>query len=360
MSKKKVCIIAEAGVNHNGDYNLACRLIAAAAKTGADIVKFQTFRSDALVTADAAKAAYQAKQTGGEETQHEMLKRLELSYETFHRLLNVANDEGIGFLSTPFDIVSLTFLVEELGLKQIKLGSGELTNGPILLEAARLDCDLIVSTGMSSLADVSDAVGVLAFGYANPSAYPSGSDVKMILENSAAMDHVRRRVTLLHCTSQYPAPVHDSNLAAMDTLKQAFGTAVGFSDHTDGIVVSLAAVARGAIMIEKHLTLDQNMPGPDHKASLEPGEFARLVRGIREIEDSIGDGRKDIQSSEVDTRDVARKSLVALVSVKRGEVFTAENLGVLRPGTGISPIHYWDWLGRSADRDYIAGEMIGR
>ncbi len=360
MSRKNVCIIAEAGVNHNGDYDMACRLIAAAAKTGADIVKFQTFRSDALVTTGAGKAAYQARQTGGQETQHAMLKRLELSYETFRRLMKVASDEGIAFLSTPFDIISLHFLVKDLGLKQIKLGSGEVTNGPILLEAARLDCDLIVSTGMSSLAEVSDAVGVLAFGYGNPSAYPSGNDLASAFDNPAAVDRVRRRVTLLHCTSQYPAPVRETNLAAMDTLRGTFGTAVGFSDHTDGIAVSLAAAARGASMIEKHLTLDKNLPGPDHSASLEPGEFCRLVHGIREIECAIGDGVKGIQPSEVDTRDVARKSLVALTVVKKGEVFTEANLGVLRPGTGISPIHYWEWLGRASDRVYGVGSLIGQ
>lgn len=355
----KICVIAEAGVNHNGDFEMARRLIGAAAATGADIVKFQTFRSEALATSGASKAAYQVKQTGSNETQQQMLRRLELSHDAFRALARIAADEGIAFLSTPFDPESLAFLVNDLGLDRIKLGSGEITNAPLLLAAARSGCDIILSTGMSTLAEVADAVGVLGFGYvAADTEAPSYAAFADALRSQAGRDAVQRHVILLHCTSQYPAPPHDANLRAMDTLRDTFGTAVGFSDHTAGIAVSLAAAARGAVVIEKHLTLDNNLPGPDHAASLEPGEFSSLVSGIREIEQAIGTGVKDVQPSEVDTRGVARKSLVALAAIKKGEVFADSNLGMLRPGTGISAMHYWDWLGRTAQRDYQLGEMI--
>lgn len=354
----RVLVVAEAGVNHNGDVAQAERLVQAAADCGADLVKFQTFRSDLLATANAPKAAYQKAATGGDESQADMLRHLELDAAAHRRLMAVCRDAGIGFLSTPFDRESLRFLAIDLGLTTIKLGSGEVTNGPLLLEAARLDRDIILSTGMSTLADVEAALGVLAFGFTRAGTLPSQQAFADALVAADGKANVAKRVTLLHCTSQYPAPVNETNLRAMDSLHAAFGTVVGLSDHTPGITVSLAAAARGAAVIEKHLTLDRTLPGPDHRASLEPFEFKALVQGIRDIESALGNGIKAPQPSERDTMTVARRSLVVVKPIRRGEFFTKENLSTLRPGTGISPMHYWEWLGRPATRAYTAGELV--
>lgn len=353
-----VLVIAEAGVNHNGNVGLALDLVRAAADCGADIVKFQTFRSDLLATADAPKAAYQKTATGGNETQADMLKRLELDADAHRRLMAACKESGIGFLSTPFDSESLRFLAVDLGLSTVKLGSGEVTNGPLLLEAARLDRDIILSTGMSTLAEVTAALGVLAYGYTRPTAAPSLQAFGHALASDEGKAAVSRRVTLLHCTSEYPAPADQSNLKAIDSLRAAFGTTVGLSDHTQGIAVSLAAVARGAAVIEKHLTTDRTLPGPDHRASLEPADFKALVQGIRDIESALGSGIKEPQPSERDTMAVARRSLVVVKPIRQGEPFTADNLGALRPGTGLSPMRYWEWLGRPATRAYAVGEAV--
>lgn len=358
MTSSRIRVIAEAGVNHNGRLDLALKLVDAAVNAGADVVKFQTFKADQLATENAAKASYQVRQTGESASQLEMLKGLELGYDDFGTIAAACRDRGIAFLSTPFDRDSLNFLAGDLGLREVKLGSGEVTNAPMLVEAARLDLDIILSTGMSTMDEVREALGALAFGYVD-GGRPSRKGFAEALVSPSGADAVRRRVAVLHCTSQYPAPAEEANLKAMDALRAAFGTQVGLSDHTEGIAVSLAAVGRGAELIEKHLTLDRAMAGPDHAASLEPGDFKALVAAVRAIEGALGDGVKKPQPSETETRGVARRSLATLKPVRKGETFDRDNLGALRPGTAISPMRYWEWLGRTADRDYRAGELIG-
>ena len=353
-----VFVIAEAGVNHNGDIALAVKLVDAAVEAGADAVKFQTFRAEALATETAPKAAYQSVRTGEGQSQLAMLKALELSPER-HRVLKAhAERRGIEFLSTPFDDESLKFLAGDLGLARIKLGSGEVTNGPFLVAAARTGCDVILSTGMSTLDEVSDAVGALAFGYREKSKTPSLDAFRAIAGGGEAPADIARKITLLHCTSAYPAPVAEANLRAMRTMAARFGVAVGLSDHTDGADVPVAAVALGATTIEKHLTMSRSLPGPDHAASLEPEEFAAMVRSIRRIEAAMGNGEKRVMPSEVETREVARKSVVALAPIARGATFDERNLGAKRPGTGLSPMAIWNVFGRTARHDYRADEPI--
>ena len=355
----RVLVIAEAGVNHNGDPSLALRLVEAAAEAGADMVKFQTFRADALATAEAPKAVYQERSGQPGETQLAMLRRLELDLETHRRLMERSRECGIGFLSTPFDQGSLDLLAGDLGLKVLKLPSGELTNAPLLLASARTGADIILSTGMSDLGEVEAALGVLAFGYAAPSEAAPGT---VAFERAYASVEGRAalagKITLLHCTTEYPCPLDEANLRAMDTLADAFGLPVGFSDHTDGVVAALAAAARGAVVVEKHFTLDRDLPGPDHRASVEPETLAAMVQGIRQVEAALGDGDKRPTPSELPNRRVARKSLVALKAIAAGEPFTLHNLGVKRPGDGLSPMAYWDWIGRPAPRAFVENEAI--
>lgn len=350
-----VFIIAEAGVNHDGRLDRAIALVDAAASAGADAVKFQTFKADALASASAPRAAYQDRNTGDGETHLEMLRRLELSEDNHHLLQRHCRDKGIAFLSTPFDLGSLAFLVEGLGLDTIKLGSGELTNGPLLRAAARTGGKIILSTGMATLDEVRQALAMLAFAYDREEP-PTQDGLRHALAGGTAM--LADKVTLLHCTTEYPSPFVDVNLRAMATLTQAFGLSVGFSDHTDGIAMATAAVALGACMIEKHLTLDRTLPGPDHKASLEPPDFARMVAAVRQVEVALGDGTKQPAPSERANMVVARKSLVAARPIRCGELLTADNLAVMRPGNGASPMTYWDRLGQPADRDYAAGEVL--
>lgn len=351
-------IIAEAGVNHNGDMGLARALIERAAEAGADWVKFQTFRADDLVTADAAKAGYQQSLTGAGESQRDMLRRLELPWSEHAGLIAHAATHGVGFLSTPFDLDSLRFLTADLGLGLIKLPSGELTNGPLLLAAARSGTRLILSTGMSSLGEIESALSILAFGMLEPTARPTALALRGAFASAEGQCLLAERITLLHCTTEYPAPPDSVNLRAMDTLAASFGLEVGLSDHTTGIAVALAAVARGARVIEKHFTLDRSLPGPDHQASLLPDELTALVAGIRTVELALGSPRKTITTAETGNALVARKSLVATRPIARGEAFNEGNLGVKRPGTGLSPLTYWDWLGRVATRDYTTDQAI--
>jgi N-acetylneuraminate synthase len=353
-----VTIIAEAGVNHNGDLDRGLRLIDCAKEAGADAVKFQTFRPERLVAAHAPKARYQQTLGSPPESQSQMLEKLALSESDHHRLLRHCQEQGIRFLSTPFDCLSLHFLVHELGLDLIKLSSGAVTHGPLLLAAAQSGVDIILSTGLSDLGEVEQALGVLAYGLTQSSQPKEGSECGAAFGSVAGQDALIQWVTLLHCTSQYPAPFEDVNLRGMDTLKRAFGLGVGYSDHTLGISVSLAAVARGARIIEKHFTLDRTLPGPDHKASLEPGELVSMVRGIREVEAALGEDKKEIAPSELENRSVVRSSLTALAPIPEGGFFTQQNVGVKRPGTGISPIYYWSWLGKRASRDFAKDEMI--
>lgn len=351
-------IIAEAGVNHNGSDELAFSLVDAAHKAGADIVKFQTFKAKNLVTEDAQQAEYQITNSGQKESQFSMLKRLELSYESHHKLVKYCNDLGIEFLSTAFDSESLSFLVDDLGITRLKLPSGEITNAPLVLEHARTGCDLIVSTGMATLSEIEQVLSVIAFGYLNPRDTPDDDALQAAYFSEQGKQLLKEKVTLLHCTTEYPAPFDDINLNAMDTMKGAFKLAVGYSDHSEGIIVPVAAVAKGAVLIEKHFTVDKNLPGPDHKASLDPQELKAMVDGIRTVEKVLGDGIKGPRPSEVKNKSIARKSLVAANTIAAGELFSESNLAVKRPGNGINPIKYWHYLNKSSGKNYKAGDLI--
>ncbi len=354
----RVYVIAEAGVNHNGDADMARQLVDAAAKAGADGVKFQTFRAESLASAKAPKAQYQIETTGGGESQLDMLRRLELSAQDHHALVHHCREKGIDFLSTPFDLKSLEFLVGELELETLKLPSGAITNGPLLLAAARSGADVILSTGMSTLHEVRDAIGVLAFGYTDAGSPPSRQAFDRALKSDAGQESLCRKATLLHCTSEYPAPFADVNLRAMDTLGETFGLRTGLSDHSPGTAIAIAAAGRGAVVIEKHLTLDRDLPGPDHRASIEPDALEEMTAAIRQVEAALGDGVKQPAPSERKNMAVARHSLVALCPIAKGEAFSEDNLGAKRPGGGISPMDYWAWLGRPAGRDYQADELV--
>ena len=350
-------VIAEAGVNHNGDPALAHALVDAAVEAGADCVKFQTFKADKLASAGAKKAAYQEASTGPEESQRAMLRRLELSEAIHHELLGRCVRRGIEFLSTPFDQDSLRFLVDDLGLRRLKLGSGELTNGPLLLDAARTRLPLILSTGMASLGEVEDAVALLCFAWLHPDREPPPLDLRRPCIEKAS-DLLVQRLILLQCTTEYPAPFADVNLRAMDTLRERFGVLVGLSDHTPGIAAPIAAVARGARVIEKHFTLDRSLPGPDHGASLEPGELAAMITAIRQIEAALGRPEKTAAASELGNRAIARKGVVAAVAIAAGEPFTHATLTSKRPEQGLSPMRLWELLGRRAARAYAEDEPI--
>lgn len=326
-----VYIIAEAGVNHNGSLDLACRLVDAAKAAGADCIKFQTFRAQNLVSRNAGKADYQ-KDTTGDGSQADMLTKLELSYDAFSRLKQYCEEVGITFLSTPFDLESAAFL-DQLGVPFWKIPSGEVTNLPYLEALAKTGRPVVMSTGMCEMDEIEAALRVLR-------------------------EHETSDIRLLHCNTEYPTPFADVNLRAMETMRNAFGVEVGYSDHTKGIEVPIAAAALGATIIEKHFTLDRNMDGPDHKASLEPEELAAMVSAIRNIEQALGSGEKTASPSERKNIAVARKSIVAKRSIKAGERLTEDNLTVKRPGSGISPMRWGDVLGTAAIRDFEEDEMI--
>ncbi len=327
-------VIAEAGVNHNGDPAMARRLIEIAARAGADLVKFQTFSADRMTTAGAATAAYQARNTGSLEPQQEMLRRLELTRAMHEDLKRHCKDCGIGFFSTAFDVESVDFLAS-LGLDRFKIPSGEITNLPYLRHIGRYRKPVILSTGMATMGEIESALDVLE-----------------------AAGTGRQQVTVLHCTTEYPAPMAEVNLRAMLTIRDAFGVAVGYSDHTQGIEVAIAAVALGATVIEKHFTVDRSLPGPDHRASLEPPELEAMVTAIRNIESALGNGIKEVGASEARNRPVARKSIVAACAIRAGETFDEGNLTTKRPGTGISPMRWDEVIGRWARRDFAQDEFI--
>jgi N-acetylneuraminate synthase len=352
-------IIAEAGVNHNGNEDMAFELIDVAQRAGADVVKFQTFRASSLVTTHAPQAEYQQKNTQKTESQLAMLSRLELSYETHYRLLQYCRQRDIEFLSTAFDFSSLDFLVKGLKLKTLKIPSGEIINAPFLLEHARSGCDLIISTGMTTLAEVEDALAVIAFGLVGSEDHAPGLEAfHAAYASSAGQQALAEKVTLMHCTTEYPAPLDEINLRNLDTLANAFGLRVGYSDHSAGISVPVAAAARGAVLLEKHFTLDRNLDGPDHRASLEPDELRDMIRAVREVELALGRAIKAPSPAELKNRDVARKSITAARYIAEGELFTVENLTVMRPGSGLSPMRFWELLGKPAGQDYETGEMI--
>lgn len=354
----KVYIIAEAGVNHNGSPDLAKKLVEAAVEAGADAVKFQTFRAENLASAAAQKAAYQKETTDAEESQVDMLRKLELPLDAYPELIALCKEKSVDFLSTPFEQDSLQFLVKECHIPKIKIPSGEITNGPFLLEIARTGLPVILSTGMSTLGEVEKALSVLAYGYLYDNAPYGDEDFFRAYGEAQERGVLREKVSLLHCTTEYPAPFDEVNLAAMDTMRQAFGLEIGYSDHTEGIAIPLAAVARGAMIIEKHFTLDRNLPGPDHKASLVPDELAAMVRGIRQIEKAIGNGYKAPTKREQKNLSVVRKSLIAKQKIRVGEIFSADNLTVKRPASGTSPMRYWALMGEKASRDYEKDELI--
>lgn len=326
-----VYIIAEAGMNHNGSFDLARRLVDTAKAAGADCIKFQTFRAQNLVSRNAGKADYQ-KDTTGDGSQSDMLSKLELSYDAFSRLKQYCEEVGITFLSTPFDLESTAFL-DELGVPFWKIPSGEVTNLPYLEALAKTGRPVVMSTGMCEMEEIEAALRVLR-------------------------EHGTADIRLLHCNTEYPTPFADVNLRAMETMRRAFGVEVGYSDHTKGIEVPIAAVALGATVIEKHFTLDRNMEGPDHKASLEPDELAAMVSAIRNIEQALGSGEKTVSPSERKNIAVVRKSIVAKRAIKQGEVFSDENLTAKRPGTGISPMRWFEVIGQVAAKDYMRDEII--
>lgn len=330
----RTLIIAEAGVNHNGDLSMARQLIDAAAEAGADIVKFQTFKADRLVTASAKKAEYQMATTAADESQYDMIRKLELSEAMHEQLIAHCKLRGIEFFSTAFDIESLDYLMS-LGMQRIKIPSGEITNLPYLRRVGSFDKPVILSTGMSSLGEIENAVNALE--------QPGLS---------------RQQITVLHCNTEYPVPMNEVNLRAMLSIRDAFGVKVGFSDHTEGIEVAIAAVALGGCVIEKHFTLDRNLPGPDHRASIEPSELTRLVSSIRNIELAMGDGIKRANRSEARNLPIVRKSIVAATPIRQGEAFTSSNLNAKRPGNGISPMRWDEVVGQIARRDFATDELI--
>ena len=330
----RTLIIAEAGVNHNGDIKIAKQLIDVAADCGADYVKFQTFSADRIVTKSADKAEYQKQSSDSSESQFEMLKRLELSVEMHLKLIEHCKHKSIKFLSTGFDIQSVDLLVG-LGLNLVKIPSGEITNLPLLRHIGSLDLPVILSSGMSTMKEIGDAL--------------------LILEQTGLP---RAQITVLHCTTEYPTPMDEVNLRAMNSIRNTLGVAVGYSDHTLGIEVSVAAVALGASVIEKHFTIDRSLPGPDHKASSEPVELVAMVKAIRNIEVALGSDVKEPTMSEIKNAHIARKSILASQKIEKGEILSTVNLVVKRPGNGMSPM-LWDRLiGQVATRTYLPDEMI--
>ena len=328
----KTLIIAEAGVNHNGNFELAKKLVDKAVEGGADIVKFQTCKAENVISRYADKAEYQKVTTGEADSQLEMVRKLMLTYEQYGQLKEYCDEKGIEFLSTAFDLPSVDYL-HSIGMKRWKIPSGEITNLPLLIKIAELHEPIIMSTGMSELSEVADAVRTL-------------------------IEHGASDITLLHCTTEYPAPYEDVNLKAMETMRDAFDLPIGYSDHTRGLEIPVAAVARGACVIEKHFTLSREMEGPDHKASIEPDELKQMVDMIRDVEVSIGDGVKKVSASEAKNQDIARKSIIAARAIKAGEVFSEENVTTKRPGNGINPMRWFDLLGRKAKHDYEEDYLI--
>lgn len=358
IKTEQTYIIAEAGVNHNGSIDTAKQMIDVAAQAGADAVKFQTFRAERIVSRSAPKAEYQTKTTDITESQFEMIKKLELNEDVHKTLIQYCLKRDIEFLSTPFDIESIDLLANTLNLSRLKLSSGEITNAPLLLYAAKTGKPIILSTGMSTLGEIEMALGVLAFGYTESGEPPSLQAFETAYASTLGRIALQNKVTLLHCTTEYPAPFAEVNLRAMPTLQQAFDLPVGYSDHTTGFAIPVAAVALGAVIIEKHFTLNRTLPGPDHKASLEPDELKQMVQSIREVELALGSSIKQPAASELKNRPIARKSLVAARNIHKGESFTQDNLAIKRPGNGLSPFLFWDYLGKSAACEYTEEEQL--
>lgn len=357
MKSSRVFIIAEAGVNHNGSLRMAKRLVDAAAAAAADAVKFQTFRADTLVTRTAPKAPYQNKTDKKSRSQWEMIKRLELGEAAHRALRSYCSKKRIEFLSTPFDEESLKMLLG-LGVRRIKIPSGEITNAPLLMRAGRTRKPIILSTGMSTLKEVRQALSVLAFALSKNAEKPGATAFARAFASGRGQALLKKYVTLLHCTTAYPAPFSEINLRAMDTLASRFGLAAGLSDHSRGFAVALAAAARGARVLEKHFTLDRRLKGPDHAASLEPDELKAMVEGIRQVEQALGSPEKKPTPSEKANKPVARKSLVALRPIRKGEAFHSGNVTSKRPGGGLSPMRYWEILEKKSRGRFQKDELL--
>ncbi|MFF3100862.1 N-acetylneuraminate synthase [Viridibacillus arvi] len=351
-------IIAEAGVNHNGSYSIAKKLVDVAKEAGANAVKFQTFRAENLVTKEAMQADYQVENLGEATSQYEMLKSLELSYEEFTALKSYCDEIEIEFLSTPFDHDSVDFLIEDLQMQTIKIPSGELTNSPFIHYIATKKKKMIISTGMATIAEIHEALSFVAYGLSKPYEEVSIENVHSYYKTNEAKETLQKFVTVLHCTTEYPAPFETINLKAMNQLAEELNLPIGFSDHSQGISVPIAATSMGATIIEKHFTLDRNLPGPDHVASLEPMELNAMIEGIRQIESALGTGLKEPTPIEMKNRVAARKSLVASTDIRQGEILKISNIAVKRPGNGISPSKYWSILGKKSTKFYKEDEQI--
>jgi len=353
-----VYIIAEAGVNHCGSIDRALEMISVAAEAKADAIKFQMFVPDEVISTKAPKAAYQSRYTDPTESQVDMVRGLYLDFPTHLSLKNACDAADIDYIASPFDRPSLQFLAEDIASPLIKIPSGEITNAPLLWLAGRYNVRLIVSTGMCTIDDIYEGLGYIACGAVFSDQPPTRSLAIQAYHSELGQAWVRQNVTVLQCTTEYPVPPEDLNLRAIQTLQDALNLPIGFSDHSLGIAASIAAVGLGATIIEKHFTLDRNLPGPDHTASLMPSEMTAMIDSIRMVEQAMGDGIKRVQVSEQKNVDIARKSLVASMAVKVGDVFSEKNLTVKRPGGGVSASYYWDALGQVATRDYAYNDLI--
>ncbi|MCW5824500.1 MAG: N-acetylneuraminate synthase [Cyanobacteria bacterium TGS_CYA1] len=351
---QRVLIIAEAGVNHNGSLKRAIEMVKVAKESGADVVKFQSFSADSITTRTNQMADYQKRNTKSDTAQWAMLKQLELSEDDHFTLFECCKKEGIEFVSSPFDVYFVQFL-KNLGVTKYKIPSGEITNGPLLLAIANTGIPAILSTGMSTLEEVTRALKVLSHGYLCKSSIPTDFSDSITL---AETEILKEYVSLLHCTSEYPVEPHKANLRAIEKLKKTFGLTTGFSDHTQGVMISIAAVSLGAQIIEKHFTLDKTLPGPDHRASLDPLELQLLVSSIRNVENAMGTGDKIPTEDELKVSKVARKVLVASKKIAIGESFSESNLTVKRGGNGISPMDYWSLLGKKSSRAYDLDDVL--
>ncbi|MBY0223490.1 MULTISPECIES: N-acetylneuraminate synthase [Sporosarcina] len=354
----QIYIIAEAGVNHNGSILLAKQLIDTAKHAGANAVKFQTYKTENLVTKEAQQADYQVDNIGEKTSQFEMLKSLELTYDEFRELKEYCDQKSITFLSTPFDFESVDFLLDEMDMQQVKIPSGELTNSPLLHYIATKRRSIILSTGMATLSQIHEALSFIAYGLALPNHNVEVEAVKEFYSTESAKEVLKKYVTVLHCTTVYPAPPESVNLRAMNQMRKELHLPIGFSDHTTGISIPIAAVSIGAVVIEKHFTLDRKLPGPDHAASLEPSELGKMVSEIRRVEKAMGNGMKEPSSIELANQHAVRKSLVATTTITEGELFTHSNITIKRPGNGMSPNSYWLLLGRPANKSYEKDDLL--
>lgn len=355
---KQVFIIAEAGVNHNGSLFLAKKLVDEAKKAGVDAIKFQTFKAENIVTKKAIQADYQKKNSGEITSQYCMLKKLELSFEDFKILKEYCDEKEILFLSTPFDFESVDFLVDELKMSLVKISSGDLTNLPLLHHVAKKRKKIIISTGMATIEEIHDALAFIAFGLKYTDEEVVYDKVYRFYNSQEAKKILKKYVSILHCTTEYPTPVDSINLNAINMMRDIFKLDIGFSDHSIGINIPVAAVAMGAVIIEKHFTLDKNLQGPDHVASLSSGELKEMVRAIRDVEMAKGEYVKKPVSIEIKNKNIARKSLIANTDILEGEEFTLKNLAIKRPGGGISPKEYWHYLNKKSKKNYRQDEYI--